>query len=137
MSAWMPFRRSPGLFSEACCFFRDIGKRPSRPLDVSAAGVSTKNTLSVWDRLTGSSFLVDTGADVSVFPASLSDKKSRRSTAPLVAANGSALTLGTAADNPVCQKLINRSPPENGQLNCQEIVRSPFRTNWHSLFTRY
>ena len=36
---------------------------------------------------------------------------------------GSGGALGTAADNPVCQKLINRSPPENGQLNCQEIVR--------------
>ena len=48
-------------------------------------------------------------------------------------ANGGGAALGTAADNPVCQKLINRSPPENGQLNCQEIVRSPFRTNSPSL----
>ena len=52
-------------------------------------------------------------------------------------ANGGGAALGTAADNPVCQKLINRSPPENGQLNCQEIVRSPFRTNWPSLHHRY
>ena len=52
-------------------------------------------------------------------------------------ANGGGVALGTAADNPVCQKLINRSPPENGQLNCQEIVRSPFRTNWPSLRERY
>ena len=52
-------------------------------------------------------------------------------------ANGGGTALGTAADNPVCQKLINRSPPENGQLNCQEIVRSPFRTNCPSLHHRY
>lgn len=50
-----------------------------------------RNTLSVWDRRTGRSYLVDSGADVSVFPASAHDKTSRASTAPLIAANGSSI----------------------------------------------
>ena len=59
---------------------------------MSVAGVLRKSTLTVWDRLSGSSFLVDTGADVSVFPASLKDRKSRKLTSLLVAANGSAIS---------------------------------------------
>lgn len=50
-----------------------------------------KNTLSVCDRRTGISYLVDTGADVSVFPASSLDKTSRVPTSPLIAANGSSI----------------------------------------------
>ena len=58
---------------------------------MSAAGKTSRNTLSVWDRRTGRSYLVDTGADVSVFPASHEDKRSRPNSAPLIAANGSSI----------------------------------------------
>ena len=44
--------------------------------------------MAVWDRHSGRSFLVDCGADESVFPASASDKRHRAPSAPLVAANG-------------------------------------------------
>ena len=71
----------------------DVGKLPGRPLNVSAAGEKKKRTtLLAWDRRSGRSYLVDTGADVSVFPASLIDKKTRQKTEPLVAANGSTIT---------------------------------------------
>jgi transposase InsO family protein len=53
------------------------------------AGGSVKNTLYLWDRRTGRSYLVDTGADVCVFPASADDKKHRRPSVSLTAANGS------------------------------------------------
>ena len=67
------------------------GKRPGRPHLASAAGHTSRNRLAVWDRRSGRSYLVDTGADVSVFPASRIDKNSRPQTTPLVAANGSAI----------------------------------------------
>lgn len=57
----------------------------------AAGNVNNRNTLAVWDRRSGRSYLVDTGADVSVFPASFSDRKSRPNSAPLVAANGSTI----------------------------------------------
>ncbi|ORU93857.1 MAG: hypothetical protein A6F71_09040 [Cycloclasticus sp. symbiont of Poecilosclerida sp. M] len=44
--------------------------------------------MTVWDRRSGSSFLVDYGADESVFPASAADKRHRASSTPLIAANG-------------------------------------------------
>ena len=43
----------------------------------------------MWNRATGTSFLVDTGADVCVFPASSNDKRKRTPTENLTAANGS------------------------------------------------
>lgn len=43
----------------------------------------------MWDRVSGTSFLVDTGADVCVFPASSLDKRSKKPLANLTAANGS------------------------------------------------
>ena len=65
------------------------GKRASRPPMTAAVGLIKTNTLSVWDRATGTSFLVDTGADVCVFPASPNDKRKRTPTENLTAANGS------------------------------------------------
>lgn len=44
--------------------------------------------MTVWDRRSGRSFLVDCGADESVLPASAADKRHRPSSTPLVAANG-------------------------------------------------
>ena len=55
----------------------------------AAVGLTKTNTLSVWDRVTGTSFLVDTGTDVCVFPASSNDKRKRTPTENLTAANGS------------------------------------------------
>ena len=43
----------------------------------------------MWDRQNGTSFLVDTGADICVFPASPRDKKTRPLGCKLIAANGS------------------------------------------------
>ena len=40
---------------------------------VSMVGHRDKNTMTVWDRRSGRTYLVDCGADFSVFPASLSD----------------------------------------------------------------
>ena len=50
---------------------------------------NSRNTLAVWDCRSGRSYLVDTGADVSVFPASFQDRKTCHNSQPLVAANGS------------------------------------------------
>jgi cleavage and polyadenylation specificity factor subunit 1 len=55
---------------------------------MAAAGTSSQNTLSLWDRCSGRSYLVDTGADVSVFPVSFSDKCSITPSSSLQAANG-------------------------------------------------
>ena len=64
--------------------------------------------MTVWDRRSGRTYLVDCGADFSVYPASIADKKSRTiadkksrtiadkksrtTTTPLIAANGSPIT---------------------------------------------
>lgn len=45
----------------------------------------------MWDRHTGSFYLVDTGADASVSPASTRDKQSCLLSATLIAANGSSI----------------------------------------------
>ena len=47
-----------------------------------------RNTLSVHDKKSGSSYLVDTGADVSVYRAAKNERKSSMLSTPLVAANG-------------------------------------------------
>ena len=50
----------------------------------------------MWDRVTGTQFLVDSGADVCVFPASGSFKRINPPTGSLIAANGSKIsTWGT------------------------------------------
>ena len=63
------------------------GKRASRSPITAAVGLTKTNTLSVWDRITGTSFLVDTGTGVCVFPASSNDKRKRTPTENLTAAN--------------------------------------------------
>lgn len=45
--------------------------------------------MTVWDRRSGRTYLVDCGADFSVFPASPAEKRSLSPSGPLVAANGS------------------------------------------------
>ena len=65
-----------------------LGKRPGRPLKLSAVGPWEKSTMTVWDRRSGRSFLVDCGADESVLPASAADRRHRAPSTPLIAANG-------------------------------------------------
>ena len=73
-----------------------FGKRPSRPAIASLSASSTHSPLHVWDRNSGRRYLVDTGAQVSVLPASVQDKRSGRHGPNLVAANGSVIcTFGT------------------------------------------
>ena len=50
-----------------------------------------RNTLSVHNKKSGSSYLVDTGADVSVYPAAKNECKSSMLSTPLVAANGTSI----------------------------------------------
>ena len=54
------------------------------------SGQSQSHLLYVWDRNSGHKLLVDTGAQVSVFPASAHERRSQK-TEPLIAANGSTI----------------------------------------------
>ena len=63
----------------------------------AAAGLTKTKTLSVRERLSGRLFLADSGADVSVFPATASDKLASEGSCSLRAANGSGIkTFGTS-----------------------------------------
>lgn len=63
---------------------------------MAAAGSSKFNTLYLYDKVTGSSYLIDTGADVSVFPATTQERRSITPTQSLTAANGTNInTWGT------------------------------------------
>ena len=66
----------------------------------AAVGLIKTNTLSVWDRATGTSFLVDTGADVcvSLLPQTTSanvplQKTSQRPTVPKLTHGDNVLSL--------------------------------------------
>ena len=73
-----------------------LGKRQRQLLNVSVAGVSDSNTFSVYDQHSGQPFLIDTGADVSVFPASAQDRRTSSPSISLSAANGTSIkTWGT------------------------------------------
>ena len=83
----------------------------------AAAGVKAK-TLSVRELLSGRLFLADSGADVSVYPATASDKLASEGSCSLRAANGTGIkTYGTstcllytsdAADDLLCVDLGGR-----------------------------
>ena len=77
---------APRLVHPACSSL-GFGKWAGRPLKNSAVGPREKNTMTVWDRRSGHSFLVDCGADESVLPASAADKRHRAASTPLIAAN--------------------------------------------------
>ena len=55
----------------------------------AAVGKHANSSLSVWDRHTGTQFLVDSGADVCVFPASATLRRTKNPSGFLTAANGS------------------------------------------------
>jgi hypothetical protein len=68
------------------------GKRPGRPAVAAVAAGHTKDPLLfVWDRNSGRRFLVDTGAEISVLPASARDRRSERTGPCLIAANHTAI----------------------------------------------
>lgn len=60
---------------------------------MATAGTSTTatNTFSITDRHSGLHFLIDTGADVSVFPASTHERKCNSPSSSLSAANGTSI----------------------------------------------
>ena len=64
------------------------GKLTGRPSQVRAVAGSSVSSLYVLDSLSNTFFLVDTGAEVSLLPASYSDRARPASGPPLVAANG-------------------------------------------------
>jgi hypothetical protein len=76
-----------------------LGKRHSRPpLVAAAAGHSPTRLFYLHDCQSGISFLIDTGAEVSVYPATSSDLRSTQSDSTLRAANGTSIrTFGTRA----------------------------------------
>ncbi len=74
------------------------GKLPGRPPVAAAVGHNPTRLLYARDRLSGRRFLVDTGAEVSVFPATRSDRHSQPQGTKLTAANGSSIhTYGKRA----------------------------------------
>ena len=66
-----------------------IPAKSEKPPKISKISHREKNTMTVWDRCSGHTYLVDYGANFSVFPASSIDKKPRPLSDPLIAANGS------------------------------------------------
>ena len=83
ISSYLPHAR-PGF---AAAFFF-LGKRSRRPL--IAAASRSSGTISVRDTISGRDFLVDSGADECMYPATAADYRLPRTT-DLVAANGSSI----------------------------------------------
>lgn len=72
------------------------GKLPGRPPVAAAVGHNQNRLLYAWDRYSRRRFLVDTGAEVSVLPATRADKHSNKQGGKLTATNGSGIrTFGT------------------------------------------
>ena len=67
------------------------GKLPGQPPVAAAVGQNSTRLLYARDRYSGRRFLVDTGAEVSVFPATRSDRHSQLQGTQLTAANGSSI----------------------------------------------
>ncbi|GFN87946.1 Pol polyprotein [Plakobranchus ocellatus] len=74
------------------CKFLSLLPSGNDNASVAAAGNPHQpNTFSVVDRLSGRSYLVDTGAEVSVYPASVQERKSQPPSSTLTAANGTSI----------------------------------------------
>ncbi|XP_052746959.1 uncharacterized protein LOC112050731 [Bicyclus anynana] len=67
--------------------FQDVGKLASAPTVANVGDPGTSNRLSVYDRTSNERFLVDTGADISVWAATPRDKKKTENAYKLFAAN--------------------------------------------------
>ena len=68
-----------------------FGKRFGWSMNVESVSNPNSNTFSVYDRRLGQSFLIDTGADVSVYPASTQDRRTLTPSITLSAANGTSI----------------------------------------------
>jgi cleavage and polyadenylation specificity factor subunit 1 len=80
------------------------GKRQARsPVEARVTGGSSSRLLYVMDKHSKTRFLIDTGAEVSVFPATQHDKLYRRKGVSLTAANNSA--IHTYAKRELCLDL--------------------------------
>lgn len=69
------------------------GKRPGRSSITAAGdqGHSSSRLFHITDKTTGLRLLVDTGAEVSIIPASKTDRRLREKTTPLQAINSSVI----------------------------------------------
>ena len=118
------------------------GKRSRRPLGISTVGSNHNKTMIIWDYASNRSFLVDTGADESVFPAVAQDKTLPR-TQSLVAANGTEiptfcqreLSLSLAPGHSVAQHfwIANVKRPILGWIFSQPTTSSwtsPSTASW-------
>ena len=75
------------------------GKRDSRSSLTAAMTGTNKALFYVWDCQSKRKFLIDTGAEVSVLPATRFDRQKRQSAQVLLAANGSKITtFGSRAE---------------------------------------
>lgn len=79
------------IFSSKCFVRPGPGKRPGGPTVASAAAGPHKTSLFVLDKASKRRFLVDTGAQVSVIPATWLDRRQRSSNMSLKAANGTSI----------------------------------------------
>ena len=68
-----------------------VGKRAGRASLVATASGLKDGLLFVWDKVSGDRFLVDTGAEVSVFPATGLITGTKQPGTSLVVANGSTI----------------------------------------------
>ena len=83
-----PFGPNARRCQPGCKFASHLeGNKPG----VGSTSSARRNTLSVCDKKSGISYLVDTGADVSVYPATKKDRHSSKLSTPLVAANGTSI----------------------------------------------
>jgi len=74
---------------------RCFGKRTGQDLVAHVSGQCQSHLLYVRDCNTGHKLLIDTGAQISVIPASAQERRGQK-TEPLIAANGSKIdTFGT------------------------------------------
>ena len=94
-----PVAPAPGSFSESSQHIT-ISRDSQTLLDHSVYVVDNGDTafplLYLTDKHSGTRYLVDCGATVSIFPASLQDQNTLAQTSPLIAANGSHIaTFGT------------------------------------------
>jgi len=69
------------------------GQSPNIIINSTATPNLSINTLSITDSRQGVTFLIDTGADVSVLPATAHDKHSTQLSTKLTAANGTPIKL--------------------------------------------
>ena len=75
------------------CF--QVGKLKQRPPRPIAAAATVSTVMYIYDKEINTRFLIDSGADLSLLPATAADRVSRGQAPPLTAANGSAINSFT------------------------------------------